>query len=156
MDEQVFHLFSSKLSVMLTLEKKINKLYLKFIKAALAPELAKALSPEETWAEQHVQRLMLIRQSAKLLKANPEQKNLTVDFNLRLKKANRLQDLDIIAKALELQNLKLAGYEFIHPFAIKLGFHQVAELLEQTITDDRNTNTWLRQLIQNVVLASGD
>jgi len=39
----------------------------------------------------------------------------------------------------------------LYPMAVNLNLTQEATLLEQTITDNRNTNTWLRQIIQNII-----
>jgi ferritin-like metal-binding protein YciE len=142
--------FINTLSIVEKLETLVNKIYKKMETAAFTPELAKCLSPVSTDYEQHLKRIGLIKQS---FKQKPDLKdNEPKPFSIKLIKQSAEQDLDIIANALKLQNEKLAYYEFLYPLASALEMPQQAELLEQTITDNRNTNTWLRQIMQNIIV----
>jgi ferritin-like metal-binding protein YciE len=144
--------FAQVLNHISLLEKQVVKLYEKLEKAAFTPELSKALSPNQTESEQHLQRLILIKELVKGQKIDKDSKPSHGSLKFSLKSSSTAQDLDMIAKVLELQNLKLSYYEFLHPIAVALDMETAASLIEQTITDNRNTNTWLRQIIQNVII----
>ena len=141
--------FSETLAAIESLEKKVNKSYQKMVRSSHTPELSKCLSPESTDSEKHMQRLRLIQASLGS-KPSPSRKNDLIPVP-KFKKASAQQDLDIISHALNLQNQKLAHYELLHPVAHAMGLETESELIEQTITDNRNTNTWLRQIIQNII-----
>ena len=144
--------FKELLAEIESLEKQVNAIYRKFIKAVHTPELAKCLSPESTDSEKHLQRLKLIQASLGS-KPTPNKSNDLPQIP-KFKKASPQQDLAIIEPALNLQNQKLAHYELLHPLAHAMGLETESELIEQTITDNRNTNTWLRQIIQNIIAPS--
>lgn len=127
------------------LEKQLVKVYTKMEKSAFVDELRKCLSPVSTDSEKHIERLELMKRSKG--KASPIRPKA-----LPLKTPTLLQDLHIVALALEFQNQKLAMYELLHPIASALDLQSETQLIEQTITDHRNTNTWLRQIVQNIVV----
>ncbi len=142
--------FANHLHYLISMEKQLIKLYLKIEKTCYTPELSKALSKNETGAEKHLQRLELIKKSVEDQKM--DKKPLEESIKLNLKPTEISQDLLIISKVLTLQNTKLSCYEFLYPIATALEMQNEAALLEQSITDNRNTNTWLRQIIQNVIV----
>ncbi|MGF1924351.1 MAG: DUF892 family protein [Bacteroidia bacterium] len=127
------------------LEKQLVKVYAKMEKLAFVDELRKCLSPVSTDSLKHLERLELMKPSKG--KASPIRPKA-----LPLKTPTLVQDLHIIALALEFQNQKLAIYELLHPIASALDLQSETQLIEQTITDHRNTNTWLRQIVQNIVV----
>lgn len=115
---------------------------------AYSAELSKCLSPDQTQIQTHIERLKLTRQSLKLKR---EKQELMEFEKPKFGKPSAVQDLEIVQCALYFQCQKLAIYEFLHPLLSAFDFHTPAELIEQTITDHRNTNTWLRQIVQHVV-----
>ncbi|MFD0941052.1 DUF892 family protein [Pedobacter boryungensis] len=141
--------FAQRIDQAEKLEKFSEKKYAKLTKVAHTDELAKCLHPESTDILAHQQRLSLIK------KLVPKTSQLEIKYELpvlQLKsKANPTQDLLIIENALNIQNQKLAIYELLHPIAVALNLETVPALIEQTISDNRNTNTWLRQIVQNIV-----
>jgi ferritin-like metal-binding protein YciE len=141
--------FANTLSQIEYLEKQVNKIYKKFISVVYTPELSKCLFPELTDSDKHLQRIKLIHTSLSL-KPQPCDKQVITN-PIKLKTASAEQDLAIITQALILQNHKLAFYELLHPLATALNLPIEAELIEQTITDNRNTNTWLRQIVKNII-----
>jgi len=144
--------FEKSLAAVEALEKQVNKVCLKFVAAALTPELSKCLSPESTDSPKHLQRIKLIKTSIGL-KSIKTDKSLVL-HPLRLKKTSEEQDLDIIVHTLLLQGEKIAHYQMLHPLAMVMHLQIEASLLEQTITDNRNTDTWLRQIVQNIIAQS--
>lgn len=142
--------FNETIAAIYALEKKLIKPYQKLKDFAHTHELTKCLSPISTDSEQHLKRLELIRLS--IGKKNSIKANAVALPVIKLKKASTEQDLDIIEYALNFQSCKLGYYEFLHPMAMALTLEIEAELIEQTITDNRNTNTWLRQIVKNIVI----
>ena len=142
--------FASYIEVILDLEKQGAKIYLKLVKKAHTPELTKALSPISTDCEQHLSRLKLIKLALKKIEPEIISEHIPV-YDIKISKPGTAHDVKIISYALRFQHLKLAYYELLYPMAVNLNLTQEATLLEQTITDNRNTNTWLRQIIQNIV-----
>ncbi|TCC88064.1 DUF892 family protein [Pedobacter frigiditerrae] len=147
--------FAKCLLELMEFEKQLLKLYPKLEKAAHTAELVKALNPEVADQVKHINRLKLITNSLneKKPKGTLNQVNIPLlPIKASIKSAE--QDLILISFALQIQNLKLGYYEFLHPLAAALQMETEAALLEQTITDNRNTNTWLRQIIQNIIAPS--
>jgi ferritin-like metal-binding protein YciE len=143
--------FGNALFILIKLEQQLSKIFVKLERTAFTPELTKALTPEISDQSQHLARLKLICTSLKLKKLNGAvNKELIPQVKLSRKKSS-MQDLAIINYALQLQNLKLGHYEFIHSLAKGFSIEIESNLIEQTITDNRNTNTWLRQIIQNII-----
>lgn len=112
------------------------------------PELAKCLNPEQTEVVQHQAILTLIRKSLKLATIKVEQKSIDKP---KLRGSSQLGDLEIISFVLHAQHLKLGTYEMLHALACSLDLEIESQLLEQSITDNRNTNTWLRELLKNII-----
>lgn len=153
MDKPVGYLainFASYIEVIIDLEKQGAKIYSKLVKKAYTPELTKALSPISTDCEQHIGRLKLIKLATKGIDIELIKENIPI-YDVKITKPDTAKDVKIISYALRFQHLKLAYYEMLYPMAVNLSLIQEATLLEQTITDNRNTNTWLRQIIQNII-----
>jgi ferritin-like metal-binding protein YciE len=140
--------FTELLGEIKSLEKQLSPIYAKMERSSHSAELSKCLHPEQTQAISHLTRIKLIETSLKNKAARQPQLALNKP---KLKTPSLQQDLDIIQAALSFQNQKLASYELLHPLAHALGNETHSGLIEQTITDNRNTNTWLRQIVQNVI-----
>lgn len=143
--------FNQCLNELLQIEKQLRPLFAKLVKAAYTAALAKALSPDSTDQIQHIERLKLIQLALKLPKTPGATLQQTLPTLQLKRKPNMAQDLNIIAYALQVQNFKLGYYELLQALAMALQSETALQLLTQTITDHRNTNTWLRQIIQNVM-----
>lgn len=144
------HQFVQTLGELFQFEKQCLSIYSKMEKKASTPELSKCLHPEQTQLASHIERLKLIKKSVGSKSTKPA--ILQVE-NPKLHSPNIQQDLEIVQTALTLQNRKLALYELLHPLAVATKLTMQAELIEQTIADNRHTNTWLRQIVQNVIPA---
>lgn len=142
--------FINRLEEITKFEKQLAKVYQKMAKAAHTIELAQCLSPTATENPLHLKRLDLIRRATKGKPA------AGVDIRpitpMKFKMASIQQDLEIAYHALIFQNEKLALYEFLHAVAQGMLLENEAGLIEQTITDYRNTNAWLHQIIQNIIV----
>jgi ferritin-like metal-binding protein YciE len=143
--------FGNALFILIKLEQQLSKIFVKLERTAFTPELTKALTPEISDQAQHLGRLKLICTSLKLKKLNGAVNKEQIPQVKLSRKKSSMQDLAMINYALQLQNLKLGHYEFIHSLAKGLAKEIESNLIEQTITDNRNTNTWLRQIIQNII-----
>lgn len=144
--------FSNLLAAVAQLEKSQAKIYRKIVKSAFTDELSKCLDPVSTDQVQHLQRIQLIKKTVQV-KPSADKIASTTE-KVRVKKASFQQDIDLIALALKCQHDKLALYEFLHPLAVNLKADIAAEMIQQTIADNRNTNKWLRQIVQNIIVPS--
>ncbi|MDQ8051946.1 MAG: DUF892 family protein [Pedobacter sp.] len=143
-------LFASRITQIEQLEKLSEKKYAKLRAAAHTDELAKCLDPVSTDIIAHCKRIKLIK---KLIpKTDLSINQLPFPTFQPRRTASPEQDILIIEYALNIQSQKLAIYELLHPIAKALNLASAAELIAQTIEDDRNTNTWLRQIIQNTIV----
>lgn len=149
------HVWNEKFSMLISsvqlMEKEHEKVYRRIVKSAFTDELSKCLSPVSTDYVQHIQRLKLIGKRTKYKGTqSPMPKKEKVSF----KKPDFVQDLEMIEMTLKYQHRKLAIYEFLHPLAVNLELETAAEIIAQTLEDHRNTNKWLRQIAQNIILPS--
>lgn len=144
--------FSNLLFAVEKIEKAQAKSYRKMVKSAFTDELSKCLDPVSTDHLQHLQRLKLINKSVKV-KPSVGKLAKTTEV-IHYKKPSFQQDIEIIETALKCQHEKLALYEFLHPLAVNLKVDIAAEMIQQTIVDNRNTNKWLRQITQNIIVPS--
>lgn len=156
MSASTFPLLEEKFSNFIVRVEKLEKMqakhYRKIVKAAFTDELSKCLDPVSTDYLQHLQRLKLTK---KTVTAKPTANVPTaVDEKISIKKPSFQQDLAFIEFALACQHQKLALYEFLHPLAVNLKAEIAAEMIQQTINDNRNTNKWLRQIVQNIIVPS--
>ena len=132
------------------MEKADEKIYRMMVKKAFTDELSKCLSPISTDYLQHIQRIKLIRRLIREKEQAPTSK--LERLKLSFKKPDFQQDLEMFELALRYQHEKLAIYEILHPLAVNLNHEIEVELIAQTIEDHRNTNKWLRQIVQNIII----
>jgi ferritin-like metal-binding protein YciE len=130
-------------------ERQTNSVLAKLHKAAITPELTKALSQEATNFANHISRLKLISSAIPLKGLKVTAAPLFVSIPKPDKKA--LQEVWMIAQAIALVSFKIAQYEFLQSLAIVLPSPVFEELLAQCITENRDTKTWLRQILQNII-----
>lgn len=150
-------LFNSRLSEIYEVEKKCQKVYKKLAKAAYISELRTAVSPLSTEIEIHLERLKLIMklQQIKPGKLKDDKKypfpDLTIISSVTRRKKHIRHDSDIILNTMVIQNYKIAVYEFLYSTSLELKLEQSTMLLEQCIKEDKNTYSWLLQILNNIV-----
>jgi ferritin-like metal-binding protein YciE len=135
---------------MIELERKCAKTFDKLANAALTPELAKALHPEQTYIQNHYQRLKLITKLLPKGKAPIASAIVINPIKLSKNKSNE-QDVELIFIANQFLAMKNNQYELLINLFKLLAEDEATTLLRQTITDNENTQIWInRTLIQLV------
>lgn len=131
-------------------ELSFKKLSNAIRKYADAPELAKAVHPEQTEIISHIKRLKLIQ----LEIGKPKEKSTATVSPLglpkKLKKGEE-RDLWLIAQTQLLLQQKLAIYNAALEIAKHLHLANIISLVEQTIKENEATCTWLRRILFRVL-----
>src|SRR5918999_5718827 len=137
-------------------EKMLVKALPKMAKAASHPELAKAFTTHLRQTEQQVKRLEqifdelgesprgkkcigmegLIEEGQELLKEKPDPDVL---------------DAGLISKAQHVEHYEIAGYGTVRTYARLLGFERQAQLLQETLDEEGETDKLLTQLAESSV-----
>ena len=144
--------FSEKIvavvNLMILLERKCAKTFDKLAIAAVTPQLAKALHPEQTYIQNHYQRLKLITKLLPKVKALISSAIAINPIKLSKNKSTE-QDVEIIFIANQFLAMKNNQYELLINLFKLLAEDEATTLLRQTITDNENTQIWInRTLIQ--------
>lgn len=143
-------LLSNAIENLFHFNKKAASSLLRLSKSAFAPELAKALNPEQTSINSHRSRLQLIK---KLISPKPQAVALLIDINpfklARTKSA--AQDIVIIGYALQLLAVQNSQYHCILTLINSLAIPHAPELIDQSIQENRDTATWITRTLGNLV-----
>jgi ferritin-like metal-binding protein YciE len=154
--ESLRDLYVDELKDLWSAEKQLVKALPKMAKAATNPELSKAFTTHLHQTEQHLQRLEqifdelgetprgkkcvgmegLIEEGVQLVSEDPEPEVL---------------DAGLIMKAQHVEHYEIAGYGTVRTFARLLGNENQAELLQQTLDEEGETNKLLTQLAESSI-----
>ena len=162
--ESLRELYIDELKDLYSAEKQLVKALPKMAKNATNPELKKAFQDHLAQTEQHVERLEQIFES---LEASPRGKKC-VGMEGLIEEANEMLEEDaeeevldagLISKAQHVEHYEMAGYGTVRTYAMTLGEQEHAELLEQTLNEEKEADELLSQLAENSIniqAASGD
>jgi ferritin-like metal-binding protein YciE len=162
--ETLKDLYVEELKDLWSAEKQIIKGLEKMTKAAYHPELKQAFSRHQQMTEKHVERIEricadlevsprgkkcvgmegLIEEAADLIKDKPEPDVL---------------DAGLIAAAQHVEHYEMAGYGCVRTYARQLGYEDQAELLQQTLDEEGDTDKLLTQIAEtsiNIEAQRGD
>ena len=149
-------LYVDELKDLWSAEKQLIKALPKMAKAANDPELSKAFMTHLRETERQVERLEqvfeelgesprgkkcigmegLIEEGQELLKEKPDPDVL---------------DAGLIAKAQHIEHYEIAGYGTVRTYAQLLGAERQAQLLQQTLDEERKTDKLLTQLAESSI-----
>src|ERR687896_1165975 len=161
--ESLRDLYIDELKDLWSAEKQLVKALPKMAKAATNPELAKAFTDHLRQTEQQVQRLEQIFQE---LGESPRGKKC-VGMEGLIEEGQELVNEDpepevldagLIMKAQHVEHYEIAGYGTVRTYAQLLGADRQAQLLQQTLDEEGETNKLLTQLAEssiNMEAASG-
>ncbi len=148
-------LFLSELSDVYSAENQILKALPRMIKAVQTAELRDALSQHLNETEQQVARLKQVFEAfGKPAKAHKcegiagiidEAKNVLSDF-----KRTRSLDAGLVAEAQKVEHYEIASYGTLRTWAQTLGNQQAAQLLEQTLSEEKATDQKLTALAERI------
>lgn len=144
----IIDIFLSHIENLLIFNKEAAKTYLKLSKAAFAPELAKALGPEQTAIKSQISRMQLIK---KLYQQKAQSTSPLLAINpIKLSRTkSAAQDLQLIHAALQLLAVQNSQYQAILKLMEATKPAHVPELIDQCISENKDTETWItRTLVQ--------
>ena len=144
-------LYTTQLHYMLSMEQQITKALPKMADASTDQQLKNALQTHLRETEQHVQRLEQILEN---LTGDADDKKCAVTAALisagetTIKAANddAVRDAGIIAAAQKVEHFEMASYGSARDWAKLLGETQQAQMLEQTLTEEKHADQVLTQV----------
>ena len=157
-------LYIDELKDLWSAEKQLVKALPKMAKAANDPELVKAFQTHLRQTERQVQRLEQIFEE---IGESPRGKKcvgmegLIEEGNELIKEKPDAEVLDagLISKAQHVEHYEIAGYGTVRTYAQLLGFDRQAQLLQETLDEEGETDKLLTQLAEgsiNLEAASAD
>lgn len=149
-------LFYEQLRDMLDAEKQLLKALPKMAKAATAEELRQAFEEHLDQTRGHVERLERVFESIgkKARGKTCEAMEGMVEEGADLIDADAepmVRDAGLIAAAQRVEHYEMAAYGCLRTWAHQLNNHEAAELLEQTLNEEKETDQKLTQLAENLV-----
>lgn len=144
-------LYTTELHYMLSMEQQITKALPKLAEHATDPKLKSALQTHLRETEQHVNRVEQILQkltgSASEKKCDITAALITAGENT-IKAANddAVRDAGIIAAAQKVEHFEIASYGSARDWAKLLGETQAAQMLEQTLTEEKHADKVLTEV----------
>ena len=149
-------LFHDTLKDIYYAEQKILKALPKMAKATNSPDLQAAFEKHQRETEGQVARLekvfQIINQPAKGKKCDAiegllkEGEEIMADY-----KGSPALDAGLLAAAQAVEHYEISRYGTLKTWANELRIQQVAKLLDQTLTEEKNTDEALTELAQAVV-----
>src|SRR5580700_870685 len=151
-------LYVDELKDLYSAENQILKALPKMIRAAGHPELKEAFTDHMKQTENQVKRLEQIfeglEESPKGKKCHGMEGVLEEGAELIKEKPEAdVLDAGLISAAQHVEHYEMAGYGSVRTWAEKLGYHNQAALLQQTLDEERMTDELLTRLAERSVNA---
>ena len=154
--DSLHKLYVDELKDLYSAENQILKALPRMIKAATNPQLKQGFTKHERQTQQHVKRLErifkslgakptgkkcvgmegVLKEGAELIKEKPEKEVL---------------DAGLIAAAQHVEHYEMAGYGTVRTWARAMGHEDHAELLQQTLDEERETDEILTSLAESSI-----
>ena len=149
-------LFLEEIRDLLDAEKQITKALPKMAKAASSEELSFAFNEHLEQTRGHVDRLERIfseigAKSGGVKCAAMEGLLKEGDEMVRMTDPGMVRDAGLIAAAQRVEHYEMAGYGSARTFANLLGRNSAADLLEETLEEERETDENLSELAESMV-----
>jgi len=145
-----------ELKDLLDAEKQLTRALPKMAKSASAPELKAAIQEHLEVTKGQVQRLeQVFEQLGKPARGKPCQamKGLVAEGQELMSEdmPEELLDVGLIAAAQKVEHYEMAGYGTVRTLAQTLGHREVAQLLEQTLKEEEETDKKLTTIAKKYV-----
>lgn len=145
-------LYSAEQQLVTTLPKMAN--------AANSPELRNAFNQHLQQTHQHVNRLENIFADLGINKTGEEcvaMKGLVIESDKAMRAVGDTAVLDaaLIAAAQRVEHYEMAGYGCARTFANKLGYDEVADLLQQTLNEEGDIDKQLTSIAEGSIFKTG-
>jgi ferritin-like metal-binding protein YciE len=154
--ETLEDLFVSELKDLYSAEKQILKALPKMAKAASAPELQTAFKEHLEQTEKHVERLESIFEDLGVSPKGKHCKGLEglIEEGKELLSEDAepaVLDAGLICAAQKVEHYEMAGYGCVRTFARLLGKEDAAELLQQTLEEEAETDERLTEIAETAI-----
>lgn len=154
--ENLDDLFHEQLKDLYDAESRISEALPKMAEAAGSQQLASAFREHRQETEGQIARLDKI---FKLLGQKPQRETCEAIKGLiaegeevvKAKGDSRVKDAGLIASAQRVEHYEMAGYGTARNFAERLGHNEAADLLQQTLDEEKATDGKLSQLATEVI-----
>jgi len=154
--ESLRDLYVEQLHDLYSAETQLVEALPKMAKAASTPQLQNAFQEHLTQTKTHVQRIEQIFQK---LGARPKDQTCKGMEGLikegsemiKMKGEPAAIDAGLIAAAQRVEHYEIAGYGCVHTYAQQLGEQQDAQLLQQTLDEEGQTDKKLTQLAEQLI-----
>lgn len=149
-------LFLEEIRDLLDAEKQITKALPKLAKAATSEELSSAFIEHLEQTRGHIDRLERIfseigAQSGGVKCKGMEGVLKEGDEMVSLTEPGMVRDAGLIAAAQRVEHYEMAGYGSARTFAQLLGRDEAADLLEQTLDEEKETDELLTSIAESMV-----
>ena len=152
--ESLRELYIDELKDLYSAEKQLVKALPKMAKNATNPELRQAFENHLAETEGHVERLEQIFET---LESTPRGKKCVgmeglIEEGSDLIKENPdpdVLDAGLISAAQHVEHYEMAGYGTVRTYARQLGFEEQADLLQQTLNEEGETDHLLTRLAES-------
>ena len=148
-------LFVEELKDLYSAENQLTKAIPKLVKAAASPELKTALQNHLRETEGHVQRL---EQICSMLSVSPKgkscegMKGVIEEGSSMLSETDEgdVRDAALISAAQRVEHYEMAAYGTVRSYAELLGQSEIAELLEETLEEEKAADQKLTSISEEV------
>ena len=149
-------LFLENIRDLMDAEKQITKALPKMAKTATSEELTNAFQEHLEQTRGHIERLERIfaamgYKPGGVKCAGMEGLLKEGDEMVRLTDAGMVRDAGLIAAAQRVEHYEMAGYGSARTFGQLLGHSEAADLLQQTLEEERKTDELLTEIAESMV-----
>jgi len=137
-------------------ENQITKALPKMAKAASTPDLRDAFQEHLQQTEQQIERLeqvfAILGVKARGKKCQAMEGLIEEGSELIKEEAEpAVKDAGLIAAAQKVEHYEMAGYGCVRTWARQLGLEEIADLLQETLQEEEDTDMKLTRLAENMV-----
>lgn len=154
---KLFKLFEEELQDIYWAEKHLAKSLVKIAKATTSKELQKAVETHQIQTEGHIARLEEIfdilgrKATAKICEAMSGLLDEAEEIIDDTEEDTMVRDCGIIIAAQKVEHYEIASYGCLKALANMLGESEVAELLDKTLQEEKQTDLLLTQIAESFV-----
>lgn len=154
--ESLRDLYVEQLHDLYSAETQLVEALPKMAKAASTPQLQNAFQEHLTQTKTHVQRIEQIFQRRGTKPKDQTCKGMEGLIKegsemIKMKGEPAAIDAGLIAAAQRVEHYEIAGYGCVHTYAQQLGEQQDAQLLQQTLDEEGQTDKKLTQLAEQLI-----
>lgn len=157
MGEELEHFFTEALKDIYYAEKSLTKALPKMAKASTTEELSQAFEQHKVQTEEHVKRLEQVfelmgqKPQAKKCEAMDGLQKEAETFIEETQEGSLTRDVSLIISAQKVEHYEIAAYGGLAQLATTFGMTEIADLLQQTLEEEKETDENLTYIAENNV-----